>query len=221
MSTSTMPREYPLLEKICASSAFIEKPLRWCGNVGIFFFFLMVVITFADVFLRYFFGRPLDGTVEITGLMMAMIVFSYTGYAQYTKTHINMDIITHKLQPDTKAALEFATTVWSTFTIAMCIYAMTRYGMTNQKATPILGIPYAPFIFLGVAGVCLLFLALVRDTLVTLLEMLRQAGSTKIIIGVALAVIPLLVAWYFGTHRIMGLSGLHVGIVGIDRKSVV
>ena len=31
----------------------------------------------------------------------------------------------------------------------------------------------------------------------------------------ALAVIPLLVAWYFGTHRIMGLSGLHVGIVGI------
>lgn len=215
MSVSTMTNSFPTLQRICDASAFIEKPLRWCGNIGIFFFFIMVLITFADVFLRYFFGHPLDGTVEITGIMMAMIVFAYTGYAQYTKTHINMDIITHKLRPDTKASLEFATTVWSTFTIAMCIYAMTRYAMTNQKATPILGIPYAPFIYLGMGGVCLLFLALVRDTLISLLEMLRQAGTIKIVIGIFLAIVPLLVAWYFGTHRIMGLNGLHVGIIGI------
>ena len=181
MAPTTLSPAYPVLQKLCDASAVLEKPLRWCGNIGVVFFFLMVVITFTDVFLRYFLGRPLDGTVEVTGLMMAMIVFAYTGYAQYTKTHISMDIVTQRLMPDSRAVLEFATTVWSAFVILLCIFAMTRYGLLNRKATPILGIPYSPFIFLGVAGVALLFLALLRDTLVTLLAMLRQARAGRII----------------------------------------
>lgn len=215
MSLTTEPRDYPTLQRICSASAFIEKPLRWCGNLGIFFLFLMVLVTFVDVFLRYFFGHPLDGTVELTGLMMAMIVFSYTGYAQYTKTHISMDILTGKLRTDTRAAFEFATTVWSMFTIGMCIYAMTRYGMSNQKATPILSLPLRSFIYLGVAGVALLFLALARDTLVSLLALLRQADWRKIAFGLGLAVVPLCLAWWIGTHRIVGLNSLYVGIAGI------
>lgn len=215
MAPTTLSPAYPVLQKLCDASAVLEKPLRWCGNIGVVFFFLMVVITFTDVFLRYFLGRPLDGTVEVTGLMMAMIVFAYTGYAQYTKTHISMDIVTQRLMPDSRAVLEFATTVWSAFVILLCIFAMTRYGLLNRKATPILGIPYSPFIFLGVAGVALLFLALLRDTLVTLLAMLRQARAGRIIFGFILAAAPLLIAWHFGTHRIPGLSGLLVGVIGI------
>ena len=215
MAPTTLSPAYPVLQKLCDASAVLEKPLRWCGNIGIVFFFLMEVITFTDVFLRYFLGRPLDGTVEVTGLMMAMIVFAYTGYAQYTKTHISMDIVTQRLMPDSRAVLEFATTVWSAFVILLCIFAMTRYGLLNRKATPILGIPYSPFIFLGVAGVALLFLALLRDTLVTLLAMLRQARAGRIIFGFILAAAPLLIAWHFGTHRIPGLSGLLVGVIGI------
>ena len=173
MTPSMQSLVCPALQKLCDACAVIEKPLRWCGNIGIVFFFLMVLITFADVFLRYFLGKPLDGTVEITGLMMAMIVFSYTGYAQYTKTHISMDIVTQKLMPDSRAVLEFATTVWSAFVILLCIFAMVKYGLTNKKATPILGIPYSPFIFLGVAGVALLFLALLG----ALVVVVSMAGS--------------------------------------------
>lgn len=214
MSPSATSR-FPTLLRLCDASELLERPLRWCGGIGIVFFVLMVLITFVDVFLRYLFGRPLDGTVEITGLMMAMIVFAYTGYAQYTKTHINMDILTGRLAHDTRAALEFATTVWSAVIILLTVYTMTRYGLNNKKATPILGIPYKPFILLGAGGCALLFLALTRDTLLALYKLLTRAGTGKVVLAFLLALVPLLAAWHFGTHRIMGLNSLTMGMVGI------
>lgn len=207
--------QHPLLLKLCKASDILERPLRLFGGIGIAFFVLMVVITFVDVFLRYFFGKPLDGTVEITGIMMAVIVFAYTGYAQYTKTHINMDIVTSQLRPSSQAMLEFASMLWSVATIVLVIYTMSRYGMLNKKATPILGIPYKPFIFLGVGGCVLLLLALLRDTLYAWHSLLCKAGWLQIGFGILLAIVPIAVAWWFGTHRIPGVNSLTVGMIGI------
>ncbi|MCQ2444546.1 MAG: TRAP transporter large permease subunit, partial [Mailhella sp.] len=172
-------------------------------------------LTFVDVFMRYVFGRPIDGTVEITGLMMAIIVFSYTAYAQYTKTHICMDIVTGRLSPSTHAMFEFATTVWSAAIIAVTIYTIYRYGITNKKSTPILYIPYKPLILLGAGGCCLLLIALLRDILHNLHRLLTTSGTVKRIGAFLLAAIPVILAWYFITHRIFGLSSLAVGLVGI------
>ena len=58
---------------------------------------LMVFLTFVDVFLRYWFGKSINGTVEITELMMVIVVFSSTAYTQWQKSHVTMDILTSKL----------------------------------------------------------------------------------------------------------------------------
>ena len=44
MAPTTLSPAYPVLQKLCDASAVLEKPLRWCGNIGVVFFFLMVVI---------------------------------------------------------------------------------------------------------------------------------------------------------------------------------
>ena len=66
MAPTTLSPAYPVLQKLCDASAVLEKPLRWCGNIGVVFFFLMVVITFTDVFLRYFLGiTNISGIINV------------------------------------------------------------------------------------------------------------------------------------------------------------
>lgn len=215
MTATATSQPWPFPRALLTLTAPLEHVLRWCGGVGIAIFFLMIVITFIDVFLRYFFGKPLDGTVEITGLMMAMVVFLYTGYAQWTKTHICMDILTQKLRPGHQAMLECATLTWSTATLLLATWTMARYGLTNLKATPILGIPFSPFICLGAAGCALLCLALARDALAAFARLTATANGLNIVLAVALAVIPLLAAWLLGGHRMMGVSSLAIGGAGM------
>lgn len=214
MPTAT-GQNFSLLRTICEKSAGIEIVLRFCSNIGILFFFLMIVITFIDVFLRYFFHRPLDGSVEVTGLMMAIIVFFYTGYAQYTKTHIRMDILTNKLTPEMADMLDFATMVWSAITIGICVWAMWRYGMLTRKSTQILHIPIKPVILLSVTGVALLFLVLVRDSLVSFLKLLDHHKPVFTWAGITLAVCSPAACAYFAIHPVPGVSSLQIGIYGI------
>lgn len=61
------------------------------------FFLVMVTITALDVALRYFFSRPLSGTIELTEFFMVIVFFSSVAYTQWTGGHIFMDVITAKL----------------------------------------------------------------------------------------------------------------------------
>lgn len=57
---------------------------------------VLILLTTADVILRYFFNQPIKGTYEITRLMMLTIVSLGIGYTQYKKGHIAIDVITMK-----------------------------------------------------------------------------------------------------------------------------
>jgi len=50
--------------------------IYWYSVAGMIFFVCMVFLTFFDVILRYFFGRPISGSIEITEIMMVILVFS-------------------------------------------------------------------------------------------------------------------------------------------------
>ncbi|MFQ8889569.1 MAG: TRAP transporter small permease [Bilophila wadsworthia] len=52
-----------------------ESLSKWLSAAGMSVFMLMVFLTFVDVFLRYWFGKSINGTVEITELMMVIVVF--------------------------------------------------------------------------------------------------------------------------------------------------
>lgn len=193
----------------------MEHILRWCGIVACALLFLMLVITFVDVFLRYVLGRPLDGTVEITSLLMSMVVLLYTGYAQWTKTHIIMDIIIIKLRAENRDLLAFATYAWSTAIIAVAAVTMFQYGVGNPKTTPIVSIPIAPVIWLGSAGCGLLFFTLIRDCLQSFADFGKTASWTRIFLAMALAVLPIIAAWYLTTHRVMGADSITIGLIGM------
>lgn len=53
----------------------LEKFCKYLSAAGMVIFMIMVALTFADVFLRYFFNNSLNGTVEVTELFMVIVVF--------------------------------------------------------------------------------------------------------------------------------------------------
>jgi len=114
----------------------------------------MLLIT-ADVFLRYFFGKPIKGAFEITQFMLVIIFFFGFAYTQNQKSHISVDIVTSRLSPRTYAVIgSFSYFVYFVF-IFLIAWQTFLYGMealyTGQK-TPALDVYLSPFIFLAGFG---------------------------------------------------------------------
>ena len=170
-----------------------ESLSKWLSAAGMSVFMLMVFLTFVDVFLRYWFGKSINGTVEITELMMVIVVFSSTAYTQWQKSHVTMDILTSKLTEPRRALLAVATTLWSLATIGFCSYTTARYAASTSSVTLVLRIPLTPFIGLAVGSVaaCALFGAVVGDVLagsiamaaIALPEMRKHGYNDELAVG--------------------------------------
>ncbi|MDD5702015.1 MAG: TRAP transporter small permease, partial [Dehalococcoidales bacterium] len=61
------------------------------------FIFLMMVLTTADVFLRYIFNSPIKGNLELQTMMMVAVVFFGLAWVQAKRGHIRMEVISSRL----------------------------------------------------------------------------------------------------------------------------
>ena len=143
-----------------------EKTIRFiiegCGIIGVIILLAMMMMTVADVVLRYFFRQPIIGSMEVSIMLMACIVFLCIGWCALKDGHISVDIITGKLSKKGRAVLNGIDNVvtllialliaWRSFVEAMSVKDM---GVTS----PILGIPRYPFVFVVSFGFLLLFSA--------------------------------------------------------------
>lgn len=187
---------------------------KWLSAAGMAVFMVMVILTFIDVFLRYFFNKPLPGMYEVTEMLMPLVVFSAIAYGQWSKSHVIMDVITGSLNKDNKITLESVTNIWCIAVCILCIYAASRYALTVKSATGLLGIPYKPFVWFVVFGMVTLMLAFIWDFLDSLYKV-SQISKTRVLFVLIFGILPVLGAWYMGTHRMVGVSSVVLGSLGI------
>ncbi len=193
----------------------LHAPIKWLSRIGAFILLVMVAITFVDVFLRYFFGAPLDGSMEITELFMAIIFFAGLAWAQLSNSHISMDVLIVKCSLRTQRRMACITGVWSLIALIFCTYATWRYGVRTTALTPVWHIPYTPFIQFGAFGCALLCLAVLRKLLNDALEVLTTEGTAKLAGVLVFALICSFVAIWFATHKMPGVSTVTLGIIGL------
>jgi TRAP-type C4-dicarboxylate transport system permease small subunit len=141
---------------------FIRSIIEASGIVGVIFLLAMMMMTVADVVLRYFFRRPIVGSVEISTLLMVCVVFLAIAWCALKDGHISVDIITSKLSKRGRAFLNGFDNLL-TFALALIIAWRTFVEATSVKKmdvnSPLLGIPRYPFIFVTAFGFLLLFFA--------------------------------------------------------------
>lgn len=203
-----------LAQRLEPAARGLERFCKWFSAAGMIIFMLMVALTFADVFLRYFFHNSVNGTVEMTELLMVVVVFSSLAYTQWTKNHVVMDVWTATLSSRRRNVLACATTFWSGAVVAVSIWTTLVYASRNIAVTAILGIPFSPFIYFVAVGFATLLLTLAWDFL-RALAAVAERGWPDVLLAWALAILPVLAAWYFASHRMTGMSTVAIGAVGI------
>lgn len=50
-----------------------------------YIFMGLVILTFADVLLRYVIGSPISGSIEITEMLMSVVLFSSVAYTYWRR----------------------------------------------------------------------------------------------------------------------------------------
>lgn len=166
------PREGMILEK------WIRGITNVLAVVGAAVLFLMMVIGAADVLGRYFFNRPIEGSMEISSIMMATASLLGLAYALVKGAHVSVEmVITHfprrfQLVVDlicTALALAFfAVVAWQATVAAVGEWA-------SGRVIDVIYVPLAPLYLLVTLGTSVLCLELMVRTL-HIFSRLRKVG---------------------------------------------
>ena len=121
----------------------------------------MMLLTVLDVFLRYFFRRPIIGATEITENMMVCLAFFALAWCAARRSHLKVDLVisifSHRVQAvfDTLTGLAglvmVALITWRNFIEAIAIKEL-------NIVSSLIKIPAFPFYYviaLGCAVLCL------------------------------------------------------------------
>lgn len=157
----------------------VEKSIQWIieasSIVGVAILLAMMMMTVADVVMRYFFHRPIIGSMEISIILMVCVVFLCMAWCALNDGHISVDIITGRLSKKSRAILNSFDNIL-TFALALLIAWRSLLEAMSVKemevTSPLLGIPRYPFVFVTAFGFLLLFFA-------ALILFLRNVKSVK------------------------------------------
>jgi TRAP-type C4-dicarboxylate transport system permease small subunit len=115
----------------------------------------MMLLTCADVFLRYLFNAPIEGTLDLTQMLMVVTVFFGLAYCGWTGGHVVVDLL-RDLVP-ARVIVPLAIAVNAVGAVAMLamgwesIQTSMVYMLTGETPMTVL-VPKYPFIWIAAFG---------------------------------------------------------------------
>lgn len=140
--------------------AGIQKFNLIVAIVGATLVFLTMFVTTFDVVGR-FFRIPFQGTMEISEMALAVMIFLGWAYTQAEKGHISIDIFFKILPRRVRNILDIINPLLGIALLSLVAWQSIKYSMDTKVSlirTENLGIPVWPFqfmIFIGAVTFCL------------------------------------------------------------------
>ncbi len=138
---------------------------RWMNGIAAVTLGFMILLTVADVILRYF-NRPIVGTYEMVGLSGAVIIGFSLPFTSMMKGHVNVDFLTMKLSAKGRKTFSFVTKCLGIILFLIIGWNLILQGMDFHKVgevTPTRHLPIHPVLY-GIGICCFLeSLALLCD----------------------------------------------------------
>jgi len=181
---------------------------------------LMMLLTAADVCLRYIFNRPILGALELTEFMMAIVVSSALAYAAFRKGHVSVDVLITRFSSRVQAVINSITCFLGFSLFLLIAWRSTLYAENLRacgQVSTILYIPIHPFVYsiiIGSAVICLILLGNLVEHLRHVVERAHWrvwVGSLSIVV----LVLVLFMAPIWGQGMIWQVSPLMSGVLGI------
>lgn len=92
----------------------------------IILFFLML-LTSVDIIGRFFFNKPIKGTFELTGIMLALIIFFSLGTLQNEGEHIDIDFVTNKFSFKFQDVLQLLVSIFLSVFLILVTWQMFEF----------------------------------------------------------------------------------------------
>lgn len=139
----------------------IENLSKWLHTVSMVIMGVMGLLITVDVMGRKFFKSPILGTVDLTQVGLALMVFLSLAYTHLKNEHISVDFIVGKFSERVRWIFEILINIvialimivvsWSLFDNAMRIYE-------SNTVTGDLGLPLHYFVLVSMLGTVVLTL---------------------------------------------------------------
>lgn len=125
----------------------INSLSRWVGYAATICLGLMMLLTVADVFLRFFFNSPISGTTELTQLLMVAVVFPALAWCGVTGGHVKVDLLVGRFRPSIQTIIDTITLLLSLFIFTLITWRSFLESLQMSKVSSLLGVPIAPFYY--------------------------------------------------------------------------
>jgi TRAP-type C4-dicarboxylate transport system permease small subunit len=122
-----------------------------------------MMLTVADVFMRYVFARPITGSTEMTEFMMVILIVSIVPTA-IANRHIRVDILMERLTPKGQALFDAITIFvgsWLVIILGWRAFMACLFMIHNDVRSPTLDIPIYPFYAMMAMGFISLFFSMI------------------------------------------------------------
>ena len=139
---------------------FVHRPATVVGGAMLV---ALMLLTVADVVLRFALGRPIRGTFELTELAMVAVALLGLGYAQHLGEHITIGLLYERLPAGWRRALDVLAGLTSLLlTVAITWQLGRHFGRMRDsgEVTAVLGLPVYPVVSMAVVGFALFAVAL-------------------------------------------------------------
>jgi len=142
-------------------SILLARRLDMVAAVAIF---AMMALTCVDVFLRYFFRKPIPGTYEIIALLGAVAVSFAMAHTLAKKGHVAVSLIVQMFPKRLQGIVESFISIFGIILFGLITWQSILYGVDCQRSGEVsmtLQLPFYPIIYgvaLGAAVVCLVLI---------------------------------------------------------------
>jgi len=147
-------------------SRVVEPVSRVWHYVGAGILAIMMFLTAADVALRYCFNRPIMGSYELTGFMMALLISFSLAYCGVKKGHVVVDLAISRFPQRTQAIIGSITCLFSLVLLSLitwqCVIYVKLLFYSHYSSTVLL-IPFFPFVGAVAFGIGIFCLVVLRD----------------------------------------------------------
>jgi TRAP-type C4-dicarboxylate transport system permease small subunit len=129
---------------------------------------LMMVLSCADIFMRYLFSRPITGTYDVVGLSGAVLVSFALPHTMLKKGHVAVELLVQSLSRGKRLVIEtfshllgislFLVLVWQAI-------LLSRDMKAAGEVTPTVHLPFYPIVYCMALCFFILSLAIVVNLL--------------------------------------------------------
>jgi TRAP-type C4-dicarboxylate transport system permease small subunit len=152
--------------------SFFEKAITGFGNVfnmvASAALVGMMLLTCADVFMRYLFSKPIIGTYDLVSLMGAVLASFAMPYTMLKKGHVAVEILIQYLSRGKQLIIETFTHLIGISLFGVLVWQailLSRDMEAAGEVTPTLLLPFYPIVYCMAVCFCGLCLAILVNLL--------------------------------------------------------